>query len=343
MLYPSCEISIGTLPAFDFVHEVKVESAWQKFTDTATITLPRKLRLLRQGQAMQLPDLVQVGDAVTIKYGYDGARRTEFAGYVAALKPGTPWVVECEDAMWALKRRALKSVSWRAATLRQVLAYVRDQNGLAFEIEELGALTVGKYAINQATGAQVLDDLKKRFGLCCFFRGGRLVAGNPYNHQTAATHRYAFAHNVVASDLAYTRAQDVALHFRASSTQPDGKKLVWDETGTTKPAAKQGTPPAATAFSAGLGKGELRELQAPPGLALPQLEAWARAEMGRLRFDGYRGGLTTFGNPAAEHGDVAEISDPDYPERAGRYYIDSVTKTFGVNGSRRQLKLGPKA
>ena len=88
--------------------------------------------------------------------------------------------------------------------------------------------------------------------------------------------------------------------------------------------------------------GELRTISAV-GLTEPQLREFVRKEAARLKFDGYRGGLTSFGVPAAEHGDIAVISDPDYPERAGSYFIDSVSKTFGVGGSRREIKLGPKA
>ena len=340
MLTLVCAISVGAL-SFDFVHEVEVESAWAKFTDTATITLPRKVKVVGQGQ---LPDLIRVGDAVMIRYGYDGQLRTEFTGYVSELKPGTPFQVKCEDQMWALKRQALPSKSWRSVTLRELLTYVRDQSGLDCEIRELGALTVGKYLINQATGAQVFDDLKKRFGLNCFFRAGVLVAGKPYDEATARRHTYAFRQNVIESDLAYTAAADVALHFRATSTQPDGKKVQVDASGVVKTKkAKDGNGAAVTALSGGLSKGELRTLIGPPGLNAGQLLAWVQQEAARLRFDGYRGGLTSFGVPAAEHGDIAAIQDPDYPERAGAYYIDAVTKTFGVNGSRRRLKLGPKA
>ena len=337
----SFRLTIGSLPVIDFVHEVAVESAWAKFTDTATITLPRKVKVVANGQ---LPDLISVGDAVTIQYGYDGRLRTEFAGYVSELKPGAPFVVKCEDAMWLLKRQALPSISWRSVSLLELLTYVRDQAGLSFEIKELGSLTVGKYLINQATGAQVFDDLKKRFGLCCFFRQGVLWAGKPYDAASAARHTYAFRGNIIDSDLAYTRAADVALHFQATSTQPNGKKVQVDASGVVKTKqAKGDTTALVTALSAGISKGELRTLIGPPGLTAAQLLAWVNQEAARLRFDGYRGGLTGFGVPLAEHGDIATILDPDYPERAGAYYIDSVTKTFGVNGSRRQLKLGPKA
>ncbi|MDO7877384.1 hypothetical protein Q5H93_21765 [Hymenobacter sp. ASUV-10] len=343
-LVDGISIQIGGRKPITIVHEVEIESAWAKFTDTATITLPRNLNVLHAGISTPLPDLISVGDTVEIKYGYDGQLRTEFTGYVSELKPGTPFQIKCEDQMWALKRQTLKSKSWHSVTLREVLTYIRDQSSLTFEIRELGKLDVGKYMIDRATGAQVFDNLKKLFGLNCFFRDGVLVAGKPYDRATAKTHAYGFRQNIIDSDLAYINAADVALHFRATSTQPDGKKVQVDASGVVKTNKVKGDNTArVTALSAGISKGELRTLIGPPGLTAAQLLKWVELEAGRLRFDGYRGGLTSFNLPTAEHGDIATITDPDYPERAGSYYIDSVSKTFGVNGSRRKLKLGPRA
>ena len=342
-----CLLTIGSLPALDFVHEIEIESSWQKFTDTATITLPRKIKA---ASGKQLPDLIRVGDAVTIQYGYDGNLRTEFTGFVSELKPGTPFQIKCEDQMWALKR-ATFSQSWRSVSLRTLLTYIRDHTTLDFDLNLLGKQELGKYQINQATGAQVFEDLKKRFGVSVWFRQGVLCAGNPYA-VSATTHRYAFRQNIIDADLAYTQAEDVALHFRATSVQADGKKIQVDYDPATDSfytkvptKAHKGDPkpaPGATAASQGLGKGELRTLVAAPNLTAAQLRDWVRGWANQHQYTGYRGGLTGFGVPLVEHGDIARVEDPDYPERAGAYYIDSVTKAFGINGSRRRAKLGPK-
>jgi hypothetical protein len=145
-------------------------------------------------------------------------------------------------------------------------------------------------------------------------------------------------------------ADDVALRFHGISYLKGGKKIEIDEGGSTKTGAaphKKGDKiidkgQVVNAFSKGVPAGELRTISAV-GLTEPELRAYVRAEAARLRFDGYRGSLTSFGLPAAEHGDIAVLSDPDYPERAGSYFIDEVIKSFGVAGSRRVIKLGPKA
>ena len=270
-------------------------------------------------------------------------RQPECAGYISAIKPGTPFQIECEDQMWLLKRKQL-SKAWRTVTLRQLLQFVLDENGLTFPISEIGELSLGKYTISKATGAQVFDSLKSQFGIRCFFRGGVLVAGDPYQAAgKSAEHRYGFTQNIITSDLAYTLADDVALRFHGVSHLKGGKKIEVDEGGSTKTGKVKGeTGQVVNAFSKGVPAGELRTINAV-GLNETELRAYVRAEAARLRFDGYRGGFTSFGNPPAEHGDIAVLSDPDYPERSGRYFIDEVVKTFGVGGSRRQIKLGPKA
>jgi hypothetical protein len=345
----SLQIQIGSLPVIDFVHELKIESGWQKFTDTCSITLPRNVQAIRAGAVKNLADLISVGDAVQVSYGYDGNMRSEFAGYVASVKPGTPFTVDCEDAMWLLKRRQL-SMAWRSVTLHQLLQFVLDKNGLgSIPIQELGSLVLGKYTVNQATGAQIFDSLKRQFGLSVFFRNGTLVAGDPYQvHGSPTVHRFGFRQNIIDSDLAYTRAEDVALHFQGISYLPGGKKIVVDEGGATKQGKqphKKGAPVAAASQvvnSFSHGAGELRTISAV-GLDEAQLRAFVASEAKRLRFDGYRGSLTGFGLPATEHGDIVHLTDPDYPEREGEYYIDKVVKTFGVGGSRRITSIGPKA
>jgi hypothetical protein len=343
----TCAIAIGALPVLDFVHEVKITSTWQKFTDTCVITLPRKILITQAGISTPLPELISVGDPVTVAYGYDGTLRQEFTGFVSSLKPGTPFQLECEDAMWLFKRGTLNK-AWRDVTLHQLLAYVLEAYGLDYPIQELGTLHLGKYTIKQATGAQVFDSLKKQFGISCFFRNGTLVAGDPYQAgKTAARHQYAFRANIISTeDLAFTNAADVALHFRGISYLKNGKKIEVDEYGAVKngtfKVAKGTVKANVTGLGAGVDKGELRTITAV-NLNEAQLRAYVRAEAARLRYDGFRGGFTGFGLPACEHGDVAVISDPDYPERRGEYYIDSVTKTFGVGGSRRQVKIGPLA
>ncbi|RZK31036.1 MAG: hypothetical protein EOO63_05165 [Hymenobacter sp.] len=320
----TCSIEIGGLEALTFVSEVSIESSWQTLTDTCTIRLPRKALV---SKARSLPDAIKVGNPVKVRYGYDGDLRTEFAGYVVGVKTGPPAEIQCQDEMYLLKRKPLTH-AWASVSLQTVLEYIRQHSGLSFEIQTLGETDLGKFTINQATGAQVLDSLRKDYGIRCWFRGGVLIAGDPYQAKGKATvHLLTFRQNVVSDDLLYTRAEDIRLKVRAFSHVPGKRK---------------GSRHLLKAESGDQLDGELRTLHFV-GVQQKDLQARADAEIARLRFDGYRGTVTSFGVPAVEHGDVVEIRDPDYPERAGQFSVDKVSKSFGTRGSRRVITLGPKA
>lgn len=323
MLRLVSKITIGTL-VIPFVHALDIDSSWQTLTDTCVLKFPRNIRLLNR--AGQLPDVIKVGDRVVVQYGYEPELRTEFTGYVVGVKEGPPCEIQCEDDMWLLKRRPL-TYAWRQVTLQQLLEYVRAQNGLRFPIQTLGSTNLGTFVANKATGAQILDSLRKDYGIRCFFRDGALIAGDPYQAlPTAPRHALAFRRNVISNDLQYVREQDVRVKIRAISHVAGRKK------GRKRLVAEAGDKL----------DGELRTFNYM-GLDQGQLQARADAEAKRLRFDGYRGTVTTFGVPAVEHGHVVDITDPDYPARGGAYAVDKVTKSFGVGGSRRVITLGPKA
>lgn len=71
------------------------------------------------------------------------------------------------------------------------------------------------------------------------------------------------------------------------------------------------------------------------------MKAIADDEIERLKYDGYKGSLTIFGN-SFNHGDIINLKDDSYPERNGRYLIKKVVTTFGQNGFRQKLELDTK-
>jgi hypothetical protein len=122
MFVLNAEIQIGD-KVFRRVNQVEISSTADRLEDTATIKLPTTARLEREGEyisEVETAKTFSVGDAVTIKLGYNGALRTEFQGYVRAIHPNIPLEIECEDAIYLLKRKTVAK-SWRTATLKQIL------------------------------------------------------------------------------------------------------------------------------------------------------------------------------------------------------------------------------
>ena len=63
-----------------------------------------------------------------------------------------------------------------------------------------------------------------------------------------------------------------------------------------------------------------------------------------MKIDGYSGSLTSFAIPFVRQGFTASIINNEYPERAGDYYVDTVTTTLNDMGAyHRVAKLGSKA
>jgi hypothetical protein len=90
--------------AFGFkrVSAIHTEKSWKEFAGIAELTLPRNVSDFKRVEA---DDLFQLGDPITIKFGYGtGELPTEFVGYISDVVDGVPYVLKCEDEMFKLKR-----------------------------------------------------------------------------------------------------------------------------------------------------------------------------------------------------------------------------------------------
>jgi hypothetical protein len=351
MLYPVCSLTVGSL-TLDFVHELHIVSSWRDLTDTCTIELPRNLRVRAKGATTftNLEDVVQVGDAVRVAYGYgsspapptdEAVLRTEFVGYVTELKPGPPIKIVCQDEMYFLKKVSLPSYSWKKASTYDVAKYVRDCSKRDFSVTLLGdkPVNLGAFRIEKQTGAKVFRRLADEYQLHCFFREGKLVIGDPYQARDKPPKRHTlkFGQNIIDNTLQYVNAADVNVQVYAKSLLNNVKrKRDFIDTTVPKPAANAG--PADTDAPGG----EVRNYTFV-GLNQAELEARANAILARLKYTGYTGTVTTFGAPTIEHGDEVHLDDTGaaYPKGGATFSVDKVEKTFGASGSRRVVTLGP--
>lgn len=312
------EITIGSFK-LKRINEVRIESSWKNMTDTCTIKIPRNIKL----GGKKLTDLIKVGDAVTVKLGYDGQLREEFKGYLTHIKSTTPVELQCEDEMWQLKKGSYTQ-SWSNASLDDVLKAVMGNR----QYETLGSITLGKFTINKATPAKVLEEINKTYGLKSFFRKGVLMVGKVYA-AGVPKHSLNFQRNVVSNNLEYRSAEEVKIKVNAISIQKDGKKL-----------EKQ----------LGDSDGEERTLHYFGITNVKDLEDKAKIQMSLLKFDGYRGTVVTFGTPNIEHGDIVKlqgsntmlsIGETPVNDHDGEYYVDKVVKSFSITGGlRRESEVG---
>lgn len=313
----TANIQIGNFQFYQ-VESIQIERSWKFLSDRARIGLPKRLVTRGDLGGVAVEDfstVFKLGDPVSIQLGYDFNFKTEFEGFVSAIQPDLPFVVECEDVMWKL-RQTKHNESWRSATLREVLTAILPID-IPFKLT--GEVQLGKFRISEVSAYQVLEKIKEVYGLVSYWRNGQVVVGFPYGEQGARVN-LSFQKNILPnSDLKYRRVDDLKIQVKAISIQEDGTKI--EET-------------------IGDEDGELHSLHLPSGLNAQQLREQAEEKMKLFRFNGYQGNITTFGEPYVQHGDIVELFDAMQPERNGAYRIDAQNVSFGSGGYRRVLELG---
>ena len=297
------------------VNGVEIESSIHKLMATATIKVP-VTAVLRHKEAstyILTASVINPGDRVVIKLGYNGSLQTEFVGYVKQKNLCTPLEIVCEDEFYQTRSRSVTIEGKK--TLSEILGICGLNVGYCV------GLTVENFAVDNKPVSWVLGKLKTEYGLAIFFdMEGRIYASEPYK-TIAGYANYRFRYNVIKDDdLTYQRADDVRLRIKAICIYRDGTKI------------------EATIGSDGTEK----TLYFYDVEDENQLAALAHAELKRYSYDGYSGKIVTFLQPYARPCMVANITDPVYPERDGRYYIESVRTEYGMSGARRNIEIGLK-
>jgi len=302
-------ITIGNFD-FDYVHEAEITSGWESLTDTAVIKLPANLKLDKN----KLKDLIKKGDAVTISYGYEPNMHLAFAGFVTGVKPTIPIEIECEDLMWKLKQIQVNDVARNETILSFLQRNLPDFEIDSFEVD------LPRFIASNISAAKLLDQIKSDFGLRSFIRDGKVTVGKQYDPEFATKHFVVLNETVKEDDLEYKSADDVKVKVIGISNMADGQK---HEVEIGDPDGDSNT---------------LNFYNIP----VSQLKALTEEEAKRLIYDGWRGGLTLFGEPFVKQGDILTIQDNEDSDKVGSYWIDEVNYTVGVNGHQQGIKLGAR-
>src|SRR6478609_6474737 len=168
MLRLSSDITIGRA-SFDFVNYVEVVSSRENLTDTAKIVLPNNIRPKVDGEVSYEitagdQSIWKRGDEVLINLGYDDNNAQIFKGRITGISPKKPLEFMCEDEMYTLKQQGVK-YSTQSANLKSLMAAIVPA-GISVVTEDI---TLGKFVVTNASVAEVLDYLRKKFGLSSYF------------------------------------------------------------------------------------------------------------------------------------------------------------------------------
>lgn len=313
-------------PAFEVrrVISVKVENSWRNLTGKATVQVPGRW-LFKENQ-LRIKDWLRRGDPIKIELGYNKQLEPEFTGYVTDVKPGIPVTLSCEDEMYRLKRWPVKYSTAGArlpALLHSICPPGTKINALDTE--------VGHFKAANVTVAKVLEKLKELYGFVSYFHDGVLYCGKVYRQSASVAPKTPFNFQrpgpgaVLSDSLEYRNADDLKVIVTATSHQLKGKDLK-------------------------VVVGDTKELDAEPRTlqyfnldSEAALRAAANRDVQKLKVEGYKGSFTTYGLPSVQHGHLATISNKDYPERDGDFFIDATAKTFERGGYRQEITLGSAA
>ncbi|RWX03360.1 hypothetical protein [Flavobacterium cerinum] len=317
-----CKVTIGEM-VFTSAAEIEIISTWKKFTDTATIKIPKALYFNDGGvikPVSNIKDLIKTGDKVKIELGYNTILDTRFEGYVArSPRPTIPYEIECEDEMWLLKKKEV-SVSIEDATVKQIL----EKAAPGYEVECADEY-YGDFSMVSTTPLKVFDKLRQKAGLHTFFRGKRLVCGLMHSDSKLpeTTPNFLFGHNIVDSSLQYRDQEDCKVKIYGSSVQDDGSVIRVD---------------------AGEDGGDIERINYAPRLTKKELEKIVKRRLENYKTrGGYSGDLTTFGWPIVQHGQKMRIVDRGiYEKRDSSNYIDEIRINVTPSGGFKQTLVAGK-
>ncbi|MEO0337581.1 MAG: hypothetical protein AAF242_00045 [Bacteroidota bacterium] len=307
---------------FSRVESIKIEKDASRIDNVCTIKIPTTARIERGGEVIteiETSKVFKSGDEVSISIGYDGNLREEFRGFVRKVHPKTPLEIECDDEIYLLRRKNLKA-SFKNTTLKSLLEFIVKHTGIRLS-ENIPVINFDVFYFKNISAARALQKIKDEYGLTIYFRDWMELYVGVYNDNDGVQVKFSTDVNINRQQLEWVTEDDVRLKIKAINVRKNNTKQE---------------------IEFGDEDGEIRTIYFYNLSSKEDLRTKAKQELERIKYEGYRGSITTFLLPVADVGNIAIYQDADFPERSGRYLIDSSIITYSRDGGRRKIKLGVK-
>ena len=308
------DITIGSYKVKTLT-EVKIITSVLNLSDTATIEMPGQyLNTWRK-----IEDKIHVGDAVTIRLGYDNDLETEFTGYLKRIsRDNNSLKLECEDALW-LTNKAVADKEYKTVTLKALLTEILAQVDQEMTVECDYDFTYEKMVVFKSTALDVLKKVHEDTKANIWFEGKTLHVHPVY--QTQAGDKpviYDTEVNVQSNELKWKEQSDRKILIEVAYTNAKGEisKQQYGVSGGEK----------VTRYVEASNENDLKRA--------------AENEYNLWNFSGYEGSLTGWLVPIVKAGGSVRLRDKERPE--GVYYVTGVEIEFGRNGAKRKVTLGRK-
>ncbi|MBS1526713.1 MAG: hypothetical protein JST19_13735 [Bacteroidetes bacterium] len=338
------QISLGKYAFKAGVNHVKIHRSVKEIVDTATIKIPAVGRVnnvysaisqaasilgfnLPRGKTGNLPEssietstMWTEGDKVTIQLGYNGDYRQEFKGFVRRVKPSIPVEIECEGYAWQLRRKAVNG-AWKSIKLKEFLKILIDGTDISLS-PYIPDLTLTNISLaKNPNGLTALEYLHQHCHLAVYFQFDVLYVGIE-EAIPGDTVKYRMGWNVPRTNtMNYRVADDTKVMVRLVAAKGKNAK---------RPVVERGDAGGSIITE------NISNIADPGNLndIADQLYTYAS-------FTGMEGYLDTFLQPYCKPCDTAQLIDKEYNVVTGSYFVEGVEVTFGMDGARRKVHLGP--
>ena len=320
----TCDITISTQSGrirFDKVTAVSISRSIDKLTDTAVVTLPRRIKWKNVES-----NPIHRGDPISISLGYDGDNHIAFVGYVAKVGSQSPMTIQCSDPMMNLRVRNAKKAAYKSTDIKTMLT---DQ-GLNPVV--LGTQKIGSYRVCCNSIAELLDSLKK-YNIRTFYRLGSksepvLYSGLAIRPDDIRTFHFDDHANIAsAASLDYSATGDVRFLVKVTSHQEV------KEAGKNKPKNKK------VEVKYGDNDGEIRSFNVI-GMSEAQMKTYAQQQYEKLKQGGLQGSFTVFGGELIDKYDYVSVTIEG--RQTGTYQVDKNEITYGDGGFRQKITVGTR-
>ena len=309
---------------FNAVHGIEIIKSVDDLSDTALIKLPSRFKIRQNGVQKYTEEAIKVGDKVTITLAYEGIYEgVEFTGFVKKISPKIPVEIQCEDAMWLLRRKNINK-SWATTSIKEIVQEVIKGTPIQMSrFMKVQDIPLDKWIIRNANGAQVLESLRKDLAQTVFIDDeGKLYVGLQQLSNIGETVVYDLNYNLVENNLEFKSADERRIKIKYNYIDPKTNKKESVEFGDMD--------------------GEQREYTTSVVSDKKQLEKMANAELSKMKYDGFDGDVVSFLVPFATRGMKAKLIDEEHTNREGNYFIKKVVTTFDTGGARRKVTLGSR-
>ncbi|KVV16142.1 late control protein [Flavobacterium sp. TAB 87] len=317
------KVEIGEY-VFNAVHGIEITKSVDDLSDTALIKLPSRFKIRQNGVQKYTEEAIKVGDKVIITLAYEGIYEgVEFTGFVKKISPKTPVEIQCEDAMWLLRRNNI-NISWAKTSIKEIVQEVIKGTPIEMSRFMKGQdIPLNKWTVRNANGAQVLESLRKDLAQTVFIDDeGKLYVGLQQLTNIGETVVYDLNYNLVENNLEFKSANERRIKIKYNYIDPKTNKKESVEFGDMD--------------------GEQREYTTSVVSDKKQLEKMANAELAKMKYDGFDGDVVSFLVPFATRGMKAKLIDEEHPNREGNYFIKKVVTSFDTGGARRKVTLGSR-